>query len=95
VRHDRDVVLEAVQQNGCALNFATDELRRDRGTWRCGPCSMQQTGHALKYANSTHQRKCHDLLLDTAALSLRRKKERERERERERDAGVRRLILYS
>lgn len=48
MKRDRDVVLEAVQQNGCALNFATDEPRRDRDV---ALRAVQQTGHALQYAD--------------------------------------------
>lgn len=42
----RSVVLEAVRQNGCALRFASEELRRDGEVVHA---AVWQDGYALRY----------------------------------------------
>ncbi len=47
MRKDRDIVLEAVQNNGLDLEFASDELKRDKSIVLE---AVEQNGWAFKYA---------------------------------------------
>ena len=47
-QNDRDVVLAAVQQNGFALKYASEELKKDR---EIVLAAVRQNGYALEYAS--------------------------------------------
>ena len=48
LQNDKEVVLAAVQQNGLALEFASDKLKADR---KVVLAAVQQNGNALKLAS--------------------------------------------
>ena len=47
-QNDKDVVLAAVQQNGFALKYASEELKKDR---EIVLAAVRQNGYALEYAS--------------------------------------------
>ena len=53
LKRDREVVLEAVKQDGYALRFASEELRGDRDVVME---AVKQNGDALQYASQELQR---------------------------------------
>ncbi len=53
LRYDREVVMEAVKQNGGALRFASQELKGDRETERE---AVKQNGRALEFASEELRR---------------------------------------
>ena len=50
---NRDEVLAAVQENGGALEYASDELKNDR---EIVLAAVQQKGWALQYASDEHKK---------------------------------------
>ena len=53
LRHDREVTLAAVKQDGCALAFASTVLREDR---KVVLAAVQQSWRAIKFASVALQR---------------------------------------
>ena len=53
MKKDKEIVLKAVQQNGCALKYADKSLQKDK---EFVLKTVQQNGYALYHANESLQK---------------------------------------